>query len=146
MCKYDKKLGGLSQITEFNITNNSENNCTIRFDISSCNQEKCKYHFKVLHKNEAIVIGEDFAPDLSLGEYILEILFVDTRIQPTLLKELTLETNYVSINAYLNSFRIAFPPDDSSMVFYLGFSYIPHTKIIQDDDNSVIFNIGRVTI
>jgi len=88
--------------------------------------ESSSYSIRIMDKEEREYLGERLVEaDGLLGRYRIEIMFYDTKGSPALAKEYPLgtvhEINDVSVGLKSKyKIRIAYPPDDSKFVIYIG--------------------------
>lgn len=88
--------------------------------------ESSSYSIRIMDKEEREYLGERLVEaDGLLGRYRIEIMFYDAKGSPALAKEYPLgtvhEINDVSVGLKSKyKIRIAYPPDDSKFVIYIG--------------------------
>lgn len=133
---FENDIGGLHQIKSFDIKNNDLNNAKLLFKMSHATKDKVTSAYKVLTDEDPLFIGESKGIDKTLGKYIVEIKLNNVRIQTKLSKELGLKTNKKSFdNELLKNIRIAYPPDDSMVVIYIGFDSKPTVDITENGED-----------
>jgi hypothetical protein len=88
--------------------------------------DHASYSIRVMDQGEKVFLGERLVEDDGLlGKYRMEVMFHDIKGSPALAKESPLGKVHELIDASsrLKSeyrIRIAYPPDDSSFVIYIG--------------------------
>lgn len=118
---YDKKLGGKHQITGYKINKLDNNESEVIFSTTHAGKGKMDPKVKVLNGDDYIFKGEKKVKDNSLGKYIVEITYIDTRVQKMAKEKIKNDNEYlVKSNNLINKVDIAYPPDDSMMVVYIG--------------------------
>ena len=141
---YDKTIGGQFQIKEMNIVSNSEQKALIEFNIVPSIKEKFKPQFNILKQNDPIFQGEQKISQSSLGEYIIEIILPNTKLQKKLRSELSLKIiNKGNSEQILQNIKVSYPPDDSLMIIYLGCNYYPQTVELKKDGKNFTVLIKR---
>lgn len=125
------KEAAKAELEDYLISVNSTKEADIGFYASTSTQ---KPQIKVLKKNDLVFKGENEVQDPSLGEYRLEILLSDIHANAALQNKLGLETVKISDDNLLQSIRLAYPPDDSAMVIYLGCKSLPRTDLLVNEN------------
>ena len=131
----DKEATGSTELNDYSISTNNSKEADLYLDTNSTAR---KPQLKVLGSNDPVFKGENQVQDPSLGEYRLEILFSDIRASAALQDKLGLETVKLSDDGLLQSIRLAYPPDDSAMVIYLGCQSYPRAELITNDNGFFI--------
>jgi len=154
---FESRTGGLHQIKDMSMDLNNQDEAKIIFNMAnSPNMTKPKV--TILGEDEPVFFGEKKVEDPSLGKYKVELMFTDTRIQKEVRNRLGLKTNSIntkgsllegsllqnaptiSKNSLLQSIKVAYPPDDSLMVIYLGCKSKPNVDL-QQENNQLIVNL-----
>lgn len=127
----DKEAVSRTEIEDYIIAANSNKEAYISF---YTNTTMKKPQIKVLAKNDPVFKGESEVQDDSLGEYRVELLFSDIHASAALREKLGLETVQISGDNLLQSMRLAYPPDDSAMVIYLGCKSLPRVDLLVNEN------------
>jgi len=126
---YDKRIGGQYQINSFLLSKNEVNEARLTIGWVKATAESLRPRIEVVDPRQTpIHRGEGLVTDLTLGEYIVAITFFDTELQESVREYLSLagvSTEKAGKNVFLEHVRVAYPPDDSMMVIYLGLSAKP---------------------
>ncbi|MEA1960845.1 MAG: stalk domain-containing protein [Bacillota bacterium] len=133
----DNPLVGNSNIENYSIFNNTAKKTDLLFSFADTIQEP---QLRILAKDELVFKGETKVKDDSLGDYRVELLFSDTALTPALREKLSLETTTIEDNNLVQAIRLAYPPDDSAMVIYLGCKAYPRVENFTNARN-LIFNL-----
>lgn len=130
-----------SVISAYSIVNNEYKEARLLLNISSSVNEPA---IRVLSKDEQVFKGEGKIIDPSLGEYRLELMFKDTQLSEALREQLGLETvNLEGDNQMLESLRLAYSPDDSATVIYLGCFAEPRVELLKNKNNLLVSLIAE---
>lgn len=131
----DKEAAGRTELSDYIIPTNSSKEADISFYTNTTARAP---QLKVLGKNDLVFKGENQVQDPSLGEYRLEILLSDIQASAALQDKLGLETVKLSDDNLLQAIRLAYPPDDSAMVIYLGCKSYPRADLLVNDNGFFI--------
>lgn len=131
----DNEAAGRTELNDYIISTNSSKEADINFYTSTTARAP---QLKVLSKNDLVFKGETQVQDPSLGEYRVEILLSDIHASAALRDKLGLETVKLSDDNLLQSIRLAYPPDDSAMVIYLGCKSCPRADLLVNDNGFFI--------
>lgn len=137
---YEKEIGGKHQIKDYKILSNNDKEAKLEIPIAKASKDKVNPSFKILAHDDPIYKGEDKVIDPSLGKYRVELQFTDVRLQKKLSQELKLNKQIIGKQGQdlLESIKMAYPPDDSLMVMYLGCSVEPQIEISETEDKIII--------
>lgn len=139
--EYEASAGSRFQIKSYKILSNTPEAARITFDVSSLAGawDAMRPQVNVLTAEEPVFAGESKSRDDTLGKFRVEVLFSDTGLQEQMRKVVGLKTQRLASGGeLLQFFRVAYPPDDSAMVFYLGCNNKPQVTINEE--------YGRITI
>lgn len=135
---YQKEVGGKHQIKGYKVVANSQNESIIEFNIARSSSDKVNPSVKTLSEQDLVYQGEGQVIDPTLGKYRVQLTFTDTRLQKELVKQLGLKKKDLSSSELLKSIKVAYPPDDSLMVIYLGFDSKPQVNVEELEDKLVV--------
>ena len=140
---FEEKTGGLHQIKHFGILANNPSEAAVQLDLIHHSKQNIVPKVRILPDNK-VYKGENLVNDDTLGRYIVELLFTDTRIQEKLAKQLSTNNYKVTSNpdSFLQVVRIAYPPDDSQMIIYLGCTAKPQVNV-NEENNKLLINLRR---
>ncbi|MDD2585787.1 MAG: stalk domain-containing protein [Syntrophomonadaceae bacterium] len=138
----DNKAAAKAELDDYIIAANSSKEADISFYTNTAVK---KPQVTVLTKDDPVFKGESKVKDDSLSEYRLELLFSDVKASAALQDKLGLQTVQLSENNLLQSIRLAYPPDDSAMVIYLGCKSLPRADLLVND-NGFFLNLVNENI
>lgn len=134
---YDKITGGKHQIKQYRVLSNNGNEAEIVFDIVRTTEDKVNPKVEILSEKDPVYDRESQIIDSNLGKYRLSLIFTDTRLQQKLSTKTGRKINMLGNKNIdlLESIKVAYPPDDSLMVIYLGCSAKPDFTLEETNEN-----------
>lgn len=139
---YDKRIGGNFQIKSFIVDNNETSAARLTIDVVRGTSKPLEPHIEVIDPRQTpIYKGGGAITDLTLGEYVVVITFLDTWLQDNARQTLSvrgINTTKSEKNELLKHVRVAYPPDDAMMVIYLGCSTKPIVETQQKGNELIV--------
>ena len=145
---FDKTIREGHQIKSFEVKHTDEKETKLNFKLVHGNnavklldtyfkkRNKANPSVRVLNQDSYIFQGERKVKGSSLGKYIVELTYTDTWLQEGA-KE-AIKSNRERLgkenNSLLKTIKVAYPPDDSMMVIYLGCNTKPDVEVFESHD------------
>lgn len=133
---YDRSTGGQHQIREMTISDSGNTGLSLSFKLAHATRNAVKVTVEVLDSSTTpIYQGERLVKDESLGKYVVALTLIDTRLQKDVKSKLNLQGMQIPDARHIVShIRVAYPPDDSMLVIYVGCKSKPAVSTSEKDN------------